>query len=104
MNLLETLGDIFNPQSNLETYKKRFYDNWIIFKHLTPSDDLFQAYLDLVDSEIDYLKTEFGYFPDYEKDYESHYAKYFDVLEFKVSCKENKILSSKEIKYKFILN
>ena len=88
MNLFETLGEMFRPQWDsivLDDYKRKFYANWTILKHLTPQDDLFQAYIDLVDSELSYLKVEFNYIPFWEVEYQEFCDRYFDAMKFKVS-------------------
>ena len=87
MNLFETLGEMFRPEILLDDYKRKFYANWTILKHLTPRDDLFQAYIDLVDSEIEYLQLHFNYIPDYASDYYLFCDRYFDCMKFKVSRK-----------------
>lgn len=83
MNLFETFGEIFNPSSSLEFYKEKFYQNWVILKHLTPDDALFGCYIDLVDSELEYLEANFNYTPFWKDEYDRFTEVYFAEMEVK---------------------
>ena len=75
---------IFDPKASLEFYKAQFYQNWVILKHLTPNDVMFSCYIDLVDSEIEYLDAQFNYVPDWKADYDNFTELYFADMEVKV--------------------
>jgi len=74
MDLYKTLGEIFgtNPKDDRQNRIDQVYKNWVIFKHLTPSDALFTAYDDNIDAQLDILKFEHNYIPPWQKDYEAH--------------------------------
>ena len=89
-NLFETFGEIFNPSTALDHYKEIFYNNWTILKHLTPDDEMFTCYIDLVDSELDYLRVEFNYVPFWKDEYDRFTELYFAEMEVKVISSEFK--------------
>jgi len=83
-NLFKEFGQIFNPTAALDHYKEIFYNNWTILKHLTPDDEMFGMYIDLVDSELDYLRVEFNYVPFWADEYNRFTELYFADMEVKV--------------------
>ena len=90
MNLFKELGEIFNPSTALDHYKEVFYNNWVILKHLTPDDEMFTCYIDLVDSEIEYLDAKFNYIPFWKDEYDRFTELYFAEMEVIVITSEFK--------------
>ena len=83
MNLFETFGEIFNPEGRLKSLIKETEINWSIFKGLDPSDSLFTAYDDLIDTELEILNVDFNYIPDWYYDYKNHAEKYYGAMRVK---------------------
>ena len=113
-DLFKTFGEIFgtNPKNeSREILIEKVYGDWVIFKHLTPSDTLFTAYDDLIDAQLDILKFEHNYIPTWLTEYVNHSGLLYNPMIMKLNEKldliaecDPKNLVNFEGKYEFFNN